>query len=106
MIKFILKEKYTKRDVNGNVYKTVTITNTKNYKSFTVNTPDIGNVVGILTRVFELKYNELYKVSICTGSSRISSLPDNIYLPYCRFDKNWKEQLNKIGVRVPKNATA
>ena len=102
MIKVILKEKYTKRDIYGNVYHTVTITNVRTNKHFTTQTPSLSNVVGILNRSGITNWNNLYTSSACTGSARISSLPTHLNLNCCNFDKAWKQELNKIGFRIRK----
>jgi len=102
MIKVILKETWTKRDASGNVYHTVTVTNTKNGKSFTTETPSLSNVIGILNRMLGLKCNEVYTCSVCTDSARYSSLPEHINLDQCHPSAGWKTNLNKIGYRLSK----
>jgi hypothetical protein len=94
----------------GNVYHAVRINNIKNGESFTVETPSLGNVTGILCDAFDGWENCQYIVSEApTGSARVSSLPERIYdLNPCGFEDrkpyagSWKKELNKIGFRLPK----
>lgn len=102
MIKIILEETYTKRDYSGNVYHTVKVINTKNYESFTTETPSMSNVTGIIRKALKLEWNEIYEVSKCTDSTRTSSLPEHLNLNSCHFEKGWKKELNKIGLRIKK----
>ncbi len=106
MYKALLHESWTKRDINGNVYHTVRVTNPKNGKSFTTETPHISNVNHILYDAFPSVSNSgrypFYSTDHCTGSSRLSSLPDHIYLNNCHLDDGWKKALRKIGYRIPK----
>jgi len=105
MYKALLHETWTKRDMSGNVYHAVRITNPKNEKSFTVETPSLGNVESILYDAFKFKSGRYpyYRTDRCTDSSRLSSLPDRIYLNQCHLDDKWKTELRKIGYRIPNN---
>ena len=102
--KALLHESYTKRDMYGNVYHTIKVTNPITGKSFTVETPSSSNVDSILSDAFKLKSGRYphYFTSACTNSARLSSLPDHIYLNQCHFDDGWKKALNNIGYRIPK----
>jgi len=115
MKKLILTHHYTNRDIYGNVYHAVTVENIKNGKSFTVHTPSLGNVKGILHDAFG-GWDKCPSVDVPapTGSARPSSLPNETvegFLDQCHFsdDKHhvytgsWRKELNKIGFRLPKN---
>jgi len=106
MYKALLHETWTKRDISGNVYHTVKITNPKTRNSFTVSTCSIGNVEHILNSIFtdvsKTYYCPWYITDSCTGSSRLSSLPDSIYLDECHRSIQWEKELRKIGYRIPK----
>ena len=106
MIKALLHETYTKRDVNGNVYHAVRITNPKNGEGFTVDTPSMGNVTHILNEIFP-EWNRTgkcpyYMTESCTGSTRLNSLPSKIYLNCCHGNEEWRKALRSIGYRVSK----
>lgn len=103
--KTLLTHTYTKRDINGNVYHAVQVENIKNGKSFTVHAPSLGNVGGILNTAFGgWDKAGIRSISNCTGSARLSSLPDeNVpHLNPCKFTSDWKRELNKIGFRLPR----
>lgn len=104
MYKALLHHTYTKRDVYGNVYHTVRITNPVNEKFVTVSTCSLGNVEHILYLMFKFKSGKypFYTTECCTDSARLNSLPQAIYLNECHPDKNWKKALNSIGYRIPK----
>ena len=102
MIKLILEEHYTKRDISGNVYHVVRVMNTQTGNSFITETPSLGNVRGIVQKYLNLEWNEIHEVSICTNSSRISSLPKKTtkgYINCCHIDDNWKKELFQIGFK-------
>ncbi len=99
--KALLHHTWTKRDMYGNVYHTVRVTNPKNGKSFTTKTPSMSNVESILYTAFPpMSGYPYYATNECTGSARLSSLPEHIYLSQCHFDDGWKKALNKIGYRL------
>ena len=98
--KALLHETYTKRDVYGNVYHVVKITNPKNGKSFTTETPSMSNVISILNRIFT--YHNCYITESCTGSTKLSSLPSHVYLDNCHPNDEWYKALRGIGYRIPK----
>ena len=100
MIKIILSETWTKRDTSGNNYHTVKVINCKNQKSFTTSTPSLKNVEGILINALKLEWIEIYEHSQCTDKTSINSLPEHLNLNKCAFDKAWKKELNKIGLRI------
>ena len=104
MYKALLHETWTKRDINGNVYHTVRITNPKTMKSFTVSICSMGNVTSILNRVFPTMSGRCpyYITETCTGSTRLSTLPDAIYLDECHRSIQWEKELRAIGYRIPK----
>lgn len=88
----------TKQDTYGNVYSVATITNPANGKSFSVKT--VGdNAVYILKRAFDCDCSAIQRTEHCTGSARLSSLPDAIYLNECDFTDEWKKALRQIGYR-------
>lgn len=99
MIKIILEETRTNRGISGNVYHTVKIINVKNNKYFTVSTPSLSNVDGILKRFMNLQWDNIYSVVTYTNSARLSSLPTSLRLDCCRVTPEWKKELNKIGLR-------
>lgn len=103
MYKALLHEYYTKRDINGNVYHVVKVTNPKTEKSFLTETPHISNVNHILYDAFPAVSKSgrypFYCTESCTGSARLSSLPNHIYLNQCHFDEGWKKALNSIGYK-------
>lgn len=104
--KALLHETYTKRDINGNVYHVVEVTNPKNGKSFKTETPSMGNVTHILNELFPYSSgfgHNYYITGSCTGSTRLSSLPDHIYTACCDGDIRWKKALRSIGYRLPKD---
>lgn len=95
-IKVSIHKTRTKRDTFGNVYSVATITNPANGKSFTVKT--VGdNVESILRRAFKCDWSAMQRTEHCTGSARLSSLPDAIYLNECDFTDEWKKALRQIG---------
>ena len=103
--KTLLTHTHTKRDIYGNVYHAVQVENIKNGKSFTVHTPSLGNVEGILNTAFGgWDKAGIRSVTTCTGLIRISSLPDENApnLNPCKFTPEWKRELNKIGFRLPR----
>lgn len=106
MYKALLHEYYTKRDTNGNVYHSVKVTNPKNGKSFITETPSMGNVISIISRILLTKNRTgafpYYTTESCTGSARLSSLPTGHYLNQCHPDDMWLRALRDIGYRVPK----
>lgn len=104
MYKALLHETWTKRDYSGNVYHTVKVTNPKTEKSFTVSTCSLGNVEHILYDIFSMRSGRypFYATNHCTGSSRLSSLPEHIYLNECHSTEGWRKELRKIGYRIPK----
>jgi len=95
MIKMIVQDTYTKRDINGNVYHAITIINLENRESFTTSSPNLSNVTSILQKA-GFDYSQIYTIETCTGSARHSSLPKSIYLDPCRYTEEWKKQL--IGI--------
>lgn len=98
-IKAIIEHEYTKRCVYGNVYHTVKITHPATGRSVTTKTPSLGNVTGILYDAFG-GHKDMITTESCTGSARISSLPDTgEMLPPCRYKAEWKKALNAIGYR-------
>lgn len=108
--KILLTHHFTKRCTYGNVYHAVTVENIRNGKSFTVSTPSLGNVTGILYDAFGGWDKCGHIVSEApTGSTKSSSLPvaKNDLNP-CRFEDqksykgSWKKELNAIGFRLPK----
>jgi hypothetical protein len=104
-IKTLLTHTHTKRDIYGNVYHAVQVENIKNGKSFTVHTPNLGNVEGILNKAFGgWDKAGLRSVTTCTGSSLLASLPDENapHLNPCKFTSDWKRELNKIGFHLPR----
>jgi len=104
--KTLLTHTHTKRDIYGNVYHAVQVENIKNGKSFTAHAPSLENVEGILKKAFGgWDKVGLRSVSMCTGSARVSSLPDentSKHLNPCQFTPDWKRELNKIGFRLPR----
>ena len=111
--KVILTHTYTKRCTYGNVYHAVEVENVKNGKSFTVHAPSLGNVEHILHDAFgDWEKAGIRVYQNCTNSARTSSLPEETAqgLNPCRFEDgkpykgSWKEELNKIGFRLPKKA--
>ena len=106
MFKALLHHTYTKRDMYGNVYHTVRITNPRTEKFFTVGTSSLGNVEHILYSLFpECKKTGrylFYTTKRCTDSARLSSLPQHEYLNECHPDNNWEKALRKIGYKIPK----
>ena len=112
MKKLILTHHYTNRCMYGNVYHAVTVENIKNGKEFTVHTPSLGNVQGILHDAFGgWAKCESVIVTAPTGSTRSSSLPEETvegFLDQCRFTDekhpvytgSWRKELNKIGFRL------
>ena len=108
----LLTHHFTKRCTYGNVYHVVNIQNIRTGKSFSVSTPSLENVTGILYDAFGGWDNMGHIVSESpTGSARMSSLPDaQEDLSPCRFEDgkpykgSWKKELNKIGFRLPKKA--
>jgi hypothetical protein len=113
--KTILTHYYTKRCTYGNVYHAVRIENASNGKSFTVYTPSLGNVEGILQDAFGgWEAAGIRSFSSCTGSARYGSLPVETApgLNPCSFEDgkpykgSWKTELNKIGFRLPKKSKA
>ena len=108
-IKLHLTHHFTKPCMYGNVYHVVTIQSIRTGKSFSVSTPSLGNVTGILRDAFGSWDNMGYIVSECpTGSARHSSLPDASHdLSPCSFEDgkpykgSWKKELNEIGFRLP-----
>jgi len=109
--KIILTHTYTKCCTYGNVYHAVRIENASNGKSFTVHTPSLSNVEGILHDAFGgWEAKGIRSFSNCTGSARYSSLPDETAqgLNPCSFEDgkpyagSWKKELNKIGFRLPR----
>ena len=111
--KTILEHIYTKCDLYGNVYHSVRIENVRTGKSFTVHTPSLGNVRGILHDAFgDWNAAGLREFSRCTDSARTSSLPEETAngLNPCSFEDgkpykgSWKRELNRIGFRLPKKA--
>ncbi len=105
MYKALLHETWTKRDINGNVYHTVKVTNPRTEKSFTVSTCSMGNVTHILNTIFPTMSGACpyYITDHCTGSTRLSSLPESIYLDECHRSIQWTKELRKIGYRIPKS---
>ena len=109
-IKLHLTHHFTKRCMYGNVYHVVTIQSIRTGKSFSVSTPSLGNVTGILRDAFGGWDKAGYIVSEApTGSARHSSLPDSSHdLNPCSFEDgspykgSWKKELTKIGFRLPK----
>lgn len=106
MYKVLLHEYYTKRDTYGNVYHTVRVTNPKTEKTFFTSTPSISNITHILNELFptwnKTGKSPYYITQNCMVSTRLSSLPNSIYLACCHPDDKWKEALRKIGYRLPK----
>lgn len=104
--KTLLTHTHTKRDIYGNIYHAVQVENIKNGKSFTVHTPSLGNVEGILNKAFGgWDKAGIRSVTTCTGSARLSSLPSQTvanYLNSYHFNDDWKRELNKIGFRLPR----
>lgn len=103
MFKALLHETYTKRDRDGNVYHVVRVTNPKNGKSFTTETPSMGNVTHVLNEFFpecnRTGRSPYYTTESCTDSTRLSSLPGHIYTASCNGDDRWRKALNSIGYR-------
>jgi hypothetical protein len=110
-IKLHLTHHFTKRCMYGNVYHVVTIENIRTGKSFSVSTPSLSNVTGILCDAFGGWDKAGYIVSECpTGSARFSSLPSaSGDLNPCAFEAgkpykgSWRKELNAIGFRLPKS---
>jgi len=103
--KTLLTHTYTKRDIYGNVYHAIKIENIRNGKSFTVHAPSLSNVEGILHKAFGgWDKAGIRSFSTCTGSARLSSLPDETvpHMNGCQFTDDWKRELNKIGFRLPR----
>jgi hypothetical protein len=105
--KALLHHTYTKKDIYGNVYHTVRITNPKTGKSVTTSTPSLGNVEHILNSIFPYTsfHYPYYTTECCTDSARLSSLPDHVYLNDCHPKDDWKKALRSIGYRLPKKDT-
>lgn len=100
MIKIILVETRTNRDINGNVYITIKIINIKNNKSFIVSTPSLSNVESILKSGINLQWDEIYSVVTYTNSTKMNSLPRALNLNCCQLTTEWKKEINKIGLRL------
>lgn len=103
--KTLLTHTYTKRNWNYIVYHAVQVENLRNGKSFTVHAPCLSNVEGILREAFGgWDKAGMRSVSTCTGSARLSSLPEQTvpYMNKCQFTDDWKRELNKIGFRLPR----
>lgn len=99
-IEIILDYFYTKADIYGNVYGAMRITNPITGLSFTTRTPSENNVTCVLRETFGRHLNA-YSTNKCTGSARLSSLPESIYLNCCEATDGWKDNLRKIGYTVP-----
>lgn len=99
--KTLLHHVYTKRDLSGNVYGSVKVTNPRTGQSFCTETPSVGNVTNILRQFFAVDpaYSTNYITENCTGSTKLSSLPDCLYLDNCRLTADWIKALNSIGFR-------
>jgi len=97
-IKAIVLITETKPDVYGGTYRTATITNPKNGKSFTTHAVGEGNIRCILWGAFghDVKFMVNYSY---TNSTRLSSLPESISLNDSSFDEGWKKALNGIGYK-------
>jgi len=114
MKKLILTHHYTNRCIYGNVYHAITVENIRNGKRFTVHTPSLENVQGILRDAFGgWDKCESVIVPAPTGSARSSSLPEETvdgFLDQCHFSDekhpvyngSWRKELNKIGFRLPR----
>ena len=106
MIKLIIEVTSSLRDSNGNCYHIAKITNTRNSKSFTTDTPSTSNVEGILNRA-GYTWKETYtaqKWESIRDFNRIKKYSDVEYLNACRWEKSWKKALNSIGLK-PRNKT-
>lgn len=97
-IKALIHITATKPDLYGNTYRRGHITNTRTGKStpgFKANST--GNVSNIFRQLTGAEYGEYSTSEDCTGSARLSSLPDGEYVRPADLAR----ELRKIGFAIP-----
>jgi hypothetical protein len=98
---------HTKRDTDGNVYWSTELVNPKNGKVCVVDAGCPSNVrhsIGLALnegKSYE-NYANVADWEICTGSARISSLPDGEWVEETSYGPKWQSVFRRLGYRPKK----